>query len=988
MRRAGGAVGAALTLLVALPSEAARPATPSEQARWSRLVAEAEAARVKGDWRRLERASRSRADLESEIYGPHSPEVAASWSWVAQALTRRGRDAEAEPLYRRAREAAAATLAPDHPQLLLASANHAAVLERLGRLEDAEPLRRTLLDTARSRFGPRSAEAAAAAAALAGVRQAAGRPRDAEPLYRLAIELDTALFGERDSRTISDTLALGAVLDDLGRYADAEPLLRRALTLSREDLGETSPLTARAYASVAANLDRQGRFKPAEPLHRRAVEIAVRARTPELAAHQLGLAANLLKQARPRDAEPLARQALAAVQDDHGKASPEAARAALVLGDVRAARSRGNQAVRLQLRALANLRKALGDNHPETGRAHAAIGANLQAQGKAKRAEPFLRRALAIRTASLGDQHPKTAESFDSLAQNQALLGAASPAEALASRAVAIVQGRQPDLQRGAPAPQDRPNVFVDGPEAEVLRRYLGLAWTAARQSTEQLPRIQDTAFTAAQELAATPAAHAVANATTRAALRPGDAETARVRQDLARQAGVLQNRLLHALPVSDVGEPARIGAALDAVSSELEFLGGRIDSRRAPDTLAPLSVETLQRRLAPGEGLLLIAPAGADLHVFAVSRDRTAWHRLDGGRKRLESQVRRLRCQVDDNACAKGLARNQPFDLQAAHAIYADLIAPVEPALAGARRLFVSADGPLAGLPLGIAVTALPSTAPDDIDAAAWLADRYAITVLPSVASFRATPRPPPAEGRIWTFAGFGAPRLGGDASAVRHADPAQLYAAYGPLPGAARELRAMARVVGAPPASVQIGEAATEAAVKSSRRLTRARVVAFATHGILSNEVAGIDEPGLVLSPPATASDIDDGVLTATEAARLRLQADWVILSACNTAGPGGAPGARNLSGLAQAFLHAGAKALLVSHWRVYDDATSALTTNTLAFQRAQPGLTRAEALQRAMRTVRTGRLPDGGELPGWRPEWSHPAYWGPFVIIAADD
>jgi CHAT domain-containing protein len=127
---------------------------------------------------------------------------------------------------------------------------------------------------------------------------------------------------------------------------------------------------------------------------------------------------------------------------------------------------------------------------------------------------------------------------------------------------------------------------------------------------------------------------------------------------------------------------------------------------------------------------------------------------------------------------------------------------------------------------------------------------------------------------------------------------------------------------------------------------------------------------------------------VLTASEAAALDLSADWVILSACNTAGADGAPGSENLSGLARGFLYAGARALLVSHWRVFDDSTAALTVQTLAIQRATPRLTKAQALQRAMRVVRTGRTLDGKPLPGWRPEWSHPAYWAPFVLIASGD
>jgi CHAT domain-containing protein len=119
---------------------------------------------------------------------------------------------------------------------------------------------------------------------------------------------------------------------------------------------------------------------------------------------------------------------------------------------------------------------------------------------------------------------------------------------------------------------------------------------------------------------------------------------------------------------------------------------------------------------------------------------------------------------------------------------------------------------------------------------------------------------------------------------------------------------------------------------------------------------------------------------VLAASEAAELRIEAEWVVLSACNTAGA--ESGAENLSGLARAFLYAGADSLLASYWRVSDEATAVLTVETLREDRA---LARAQALQAAMRTVRSGRRADGSVVAGWDPAWSHPSAWAPFALIA---
>ena len=131
---------------------------------------------------------------------------------------------------------------------------------------------------------------------------------------------------------------------------------------------------------------------------------------------------------------------------------------------------------------------------------------------------------------------------------------------------------------------------------------------------------------------------------------------------------------------------------------------------------------------------------------------------------------------------------------------------------------------------------------------------------------------------------------------------------------------------------------------------------------------------EPALLLTPPQTATAEDDGLLTASEIAQLKLDAEWVVLSACNTAaGESDKPGAEALSGLARAFFYAGARALLVSHWAVNSDATVKLITKAFEELKADPRIGRAEALRRS-----TLALIAAGE------GYAHPANWAPFVVV----
>ena len=170
-----------------------------------------------------------------------------------------------------------------------------------------------------------------------------------------------------------------------------------------------------------------------------------------------------------------------------------------------------------------------------------------------------------------------------------------------------------------------------------------------------------------------------------------------------------------------------------------------------------------------------------------------------------------------------------------------------------------------------------------------------------------------------------------------------------------------------------VHLRDDATERTVKATS-LSEYRVISFATHGLLAGELQGLPEPGLVMTPPENSSTADDGVLLASEIAQLKLNADWVVLSACNTAS-GEDSGAEGLSGLAKAFFYAGARTLLVSHWPVSSEATVELITRLFREAAHAPDISRAEALRRAQLALLATED---------RPRLAHPAFWAPFVVV----
>jgi CHAT domain-containing protein len=334
--------------------------------------------------------------------------------------------------------------------------------------------------------------------------------------------------------------------------------------------------------------------------------------------------------------------------------------------------------------------------------------------------------------------------------------------------------------------------------------------------------------------------------------------------------------------------------------------------------------------------------------------------------------------------------------------------VKPVESGWSGASSLLVVPDRALAELPLGVLVTqpvAAPAEAKGrpafaDYKTVPFLVRRVAITQLPSVAALSTLRALPAAGANRAPFIGYGDPVFNAQqaAQSVQVADAgtlatrgAKLIMRSAPkteqtasanlgmlprLPETADEVRAIARALHADPdKDVFVGVAANERAVETANLANR-RVIAFATHGLVAGDLDGLTQPALALSAPQVAHVDGDGLLTMDEVLALKLNADWVVLSACNTAAADGA-GAEAVSGLGRAFFYAGARALLVSNWPVETVSARSLTTDLFKRQGDNPSLSRAEALRQAELALIDG---EGGA--GF--SYAHPIFWAPFSLI----
>ncbi|MGI9426192.1 MAG: CHAT domain-containing protein, partial [Hyphomicrobiaceae bacterium] len=380
-----------------------------------------------------------------------------------------------------------------------------------------------------------------------------------------------------------------------------------------------------------------------------------------------------------------------------------------------------------------------------------------------------------------------------------------------------------------------------------------------------------------------------------------------------------------------------------------------------------PLNGNATRGLLSANEALITMLVGRDTSFVWLITNAATVWAEIDLGERELGAEVAALRLGLDPFAAEEN-PEAAVFDLGRAHRLYKRLLGPLERHFIGKKHLILVPNGPLTSLPPQVLVTRKPGTFASPEEAwknTAWLVRSHALSVLPSVQSLASLRRLQRAAKSRKPFIGIGDPVLKGDqqdtsrGAKLARRTAASFYTrgladvravnAMTPLPDTADELRAIGKVLGASADDILLREVASEPEIKS-RPLDRYRIVHFATHGLVAGDLSGLNEPALVLTPPAKASQLNDGLLTASEIATLSLDADWVVLSACNTAA-GNDVGAEALSGLARAFFFAGARALLVSHWAVYSDAAVKLTTHTFDVLKRKPQIGRAEAFRQSM-------------------------------------
>jgi len=510
----------------------------------------------------------------------------------------------------------------------------------------------------------------------------------------------------------------------------------------------------------------------------------------------------------------------------------------------------------------------------------------------------------------------------------------------------------------------------------------------------------------------------ALAQSTARANIKdPVLSNLARREQDLQRQLNSL-NEVLVAISAASAekqlpGIQNKMKADIDKLRVERDSVKNEIKNKFPvyfelvePQ---PITIARAVKSIGPKEVLVTWYFGERNSYVWALHQSGLdSFAILPFNKKEIATDVEKLRKALDPGVAT--VDEIPPFDVNLAHALYNKLLKPIEKSLEGKELLISIPHGSLGQLPLATLLVN-PIKQPEKgangfvgYQNAPWLIRKIAIVQLPSVNALASLRSAPPITVERKNFIGFGDPLFSNEQAKQIEMPSVQLATRGRPLylrnspktskvssaqlallsrlPDTNQEILEIAAVLKADNSDIFLQRNASVKNVMSTD-LSNRKIVMFATHGLVPGELDGLTQPALAMTTPTLTGDQDDGLLTLEKILELKLNADWVILSACNTAAGDGI-GTEAISGLGRAFFYAGAKALLVSNWPVESASSRLLMTDLFKRQSDQPSLLKAEALRLSML-----QLADKGNAKDEKTgktshAYGHPLFWAPYSLV----
>ncbi len=951
--------------------------------------------------------------IREQALGTNHPDVSQALNNLAADYVRQGKYAEAEGLYKRALAISEKVLGANRPDVAPLT-NLASVYEKQARYVEAEGLYQRALAIRKKTLGASHLDVAPVLSNLANVYYRQGKYAEAEGLYKRALAIFEQALGANHPDVVGPLENLAVLYEDQGKYPEAEGLYRRTLAIREQALGVNHPDVAQTLNNLAIVYKSQGKYTEAKELYKHALAIrekALGANHPDVASTVNNLAVVYQRERKNAEAEEFYKRALTIREQALGTSHPAVAETLNNLAGVYTAEGKYAEAEGLYRRALAIRVQALGADHPDVAETLRDLAVLFGLTADSRQALSYSRKATAtvIAHASTDGGRAGQRERSGGLVEQRSDYFVLD----VANLAVAVRQNIEPEPAAGREAIEVAQWAVQSSAGAAVQQMAARFASGGGALATLVRESQDLAALWRQRDAALTEAVSKPEGQRSQSAIDDIRRQVTEIEGKLAANAARLEKEFPDYAALANP-KPLQAEEAqklLNADEALVFFLAGDKESYVFALTrddftwkTIPLGAQALSQKVAAfrqgldvealGRGLARVecAPAEADKRGLPPTEC---------------DQALATECAqgiADGRGLARTECRQELFDLSVAHDLYVTLMGPVEALIRNKHHLLVVPSGALTALPFHLLVTEKPALAvPASKDLkdlalyrdAAWLLKRQAITVLPSVASLRALRVFARQDRAAKPMIGFGDPVFdadelktpAGQRSASRTVVQTRGYSEFWQgvegdraklsslprLADTADELKAIAKNLGVAASDIHLRADASVTTVKRAP-LADYRIVYFATHGLVAGDVKGLAEPSLALTIPRQPSEFDDGLLTASEVAQLKLNADWAVLSACNTIA-GDKPGAEALSGLARAFFYAGARALLVSHWSVDSNAATRLTTSTFANLKADPTIGRAEGLRRAM----LGYLDDASN-----PRNAYPAYWAPFELV----
>ena len=551
---------------------------------------------------------------------------------------------------------------------------------------------------------------------------------------------------------------------------------------------------------------------------------------------------------------------------------------------------------------------------------------------------------------------------------------------------------------RGMTAPESLTGDYVENAMQQKTKRFVLQSYMQLlSQTASQDVKDAETIFQIADQLNTSKVQQALAEAAVRSGISaPGLSEIIRKEQDAKNEIASITNYISGQGTEEEKRRNPQVVEQMRQRLHEIEKLRRQYKAeiqKGYPEyfqLIQPKSPTTseIAKQLQPDELFVSIIPLEDATYVWAIdSQAKVRFHVSSLSEAELAKLVGKLRNTLD----VAGLGARAPrFDVASGYAIYKEIFQPFDEQINGRTHLIVATSGQLAQLPFAV----LPRK--PDANAISWLVRDVAVSHVPTANGWlslkRLNKQPVAAQPMLaWgdpafdpnaTVASAAAGSAVRSVAVTRSVDSqrnimdAANYVAYSkipPLPETRDEVLQLATILQADPRhDLILGHEATRASVlrqSEQGNLAKKQVVVFATHGLLAGDLPNLNQPALAMA--ATKDPKESPLLTLEDVLGLRLNADWVVLSACNTAGADG-KAEEAMSGLARGFFYAGSRSLLVTHWSVESESAMALTTRTFAAYKKNPTMRRAEALRQAMlETMKS-------------PNFAHPAYWAPYALV----